>query len=1053
MATRTTGASLLNQAYADLDLRRGRLVSPTDSPRRGRPTDEWSSIGDWLILAERMGAERIFFVGDDPVVLFAKMPPGSTESNVVETYKRAWSLSRPQCLFLATSDELRVYALSAPPPNPSDSTEELRPIEVVRRAADVAGVLAAFHRERLESGDIFEGNQFRDRAGRADAQLLHDVRTATNMLVEGGLGTAVAHALVERVILVRYLEDRKVITRTYFDAVAERDPTWRTILEGDALDLESGDTGLIRCLLNKALTYAVFERLSVDFNGDLFLPAKDEQVIVNDSHLDLLRQLLIGKGLDPQQRLFLWAYDFSVVPTSLISSMYEQFYRDATDDGGGTHYTSSELVEYILAQVLTTETLHDNPSVLDPTCGSGIFLVEAYRRIVRHEMTRQRRSLSSSELRTLLLTRVAGIDVNAEAIRLAAFSLYLAFLNYQSPQDIRQAGPLPRLIYDDASGTREPGRVLAIADAFAPTQTEISDEDWSELQQLPWESHTFDVVVGNPPWDEPSGRAYRSGDAWTRRESHPVGDRNPSQQFLWRALTFLKPGGSAALLVAATAFHNRRKNSKAFRSEWLASVALEAVTDFSTSRGLFFDDAVAPFLLVEFRHARSISPAPTILFRAVRPSQALASSRSVRFARVERRWVSQSSLRERDYLWKTYAWGAHRDDALMSRLDVEEVLAKYLPGSPDAGYGYQRGGTDEPSKVLAELPSLARLEPWGPLDRAWFEDPPRLVKRQPDERLYSGQRILVSEGVRAGFGPNARLVDVPLSFRHIFYCLPLHGVPTWQAKVILGVILSSLGRYRLFMTSGSWGLWHDKFNSGDFLNLPMRVGTFRDDRTVRIRKAVEQLGSVTGAELDLEGDRESVPPKPVSVILKELDRAIYELFELTPAECDLIDDFVHFTFPLVGRSRAWLMPEQVALDSARTYGEAADVGRTHPLAPYLRTFLAAWNRELGDKGQLSWRLIDSVRTQLIAAVFETVPHGSVIEAGPDGDDWQEVLDRLSTSLQVPISSAFFTEGVVRAVSDTAIVVIKRSDRRLWTASSAREDVDATFVQAMSLRGL
>jgi hypothetical protein len=91
-------------------------------------------------------------------------------------------------------------------------------------------------------------------------------------------------------------------------------------------------------LKDKELSYAAFDRLADDFNGDLFVVTDDERCAVTGQHLTLLRQLLTGAGFQGQESLFLWAYDFSVVPTSLISSMYEQFYHSGDQDDSGTHY-------------------------------------------------------------------------------------------------------------------------------------------------------------------------------------------------------------------------------------------------------------------------------------------------------------------------------------------------------------------------------------------------------------------------------------------------------------------------------------------------------------------------------------------------------------------------------------------------------------------------------------------------------------------------------------------------------------------------------------------
>ena len=57
----------------------------------------------------------------------------------------------------------------------------------------------------------------------------------------------------------------------------------------------------------------------------------------------------------------------------------------------------------------------------------------------------------------------------------------------------------------------------------------------------------------------------------------------------------------------------------------------------------------------------------------------------------------------------------------------------------------------------------------------------------------------------------------------------------------------------------------------------------------------------------------------------------------------------------------------------------------------------------------------------------------------------------SASIQHEGSRRIFIDGVVRIVSETEIIVIKRNERRFWTASMAREDAEATVKQAMELQ--
>lgn len=1041
---------LLETVYDALDYRTGGLMRPSEEPSSAND-GSWQSLGEWLTLTSRVGADRVFFVEDDPVVVFTQVPPGTGEAEVVAAYRRAWSLGRARCLFLATEDELRVYALTAPPPRGPDDAAALTPVDVVNRSAEVLESLGAYHRERVESGLLFESEAFR-RDGRADDSLLRDVDSATEALVRSGLPRGVAHALIERVILVRYMEDRNIVVPNYFERIAAQDDTWlRDFSSLPEVPAYGARSTFVQCLNNPDLTRAVFAALASDFNGDLFTISSAEMNLVAAEHLRLIQRLLTGEGWSGQQPLFLWAYDFSVVPTALISSMYERFYRADTDDQSSTHYTPQELVEFVTAQVLTETLLAGNPTICDPACGSGIFLVEAYRRIVRHDMARLGRRLNTGELRYLLLDRINGIDINAEAVRLAAFSLYLAFLSYQSPPDIRRAGPLPKLIATEPDMTV---RVLRVTDAFA-VAPDASTGSHSTTASPPAGGTTdqpttsgYDVIIGNPPWDEPRGGPATLADRWAQENKVAVGDRNQSQLFLWRSLSLLKPGGVAALLVAATAFHNTRPTSRQFRIQFLRNVRLVSVVNFSSTRRTFFGGAAAPFMLVTFRPSAS-EEAGAVSFRTVRPSAPLGASKSMAFASIDRRWVDQRSLEHRDYLWKVYAWGSHRDAAFMTRLELEDTIADLLPLEPKPGWGYQRG-SGEPSKYLASLPPLKSFEPWGPLSPDSFEEPPTRVKRQPDERLYSGQRILVRRGIRVGFGPRSRLVTDPMSFRHTIFCLPLQHLTDWQAKVVWATLLSSLGRYSMFMRSGSWGLWHDSVLASDILATPVRLPQKPNRLTAKLVSAVDSLrdgnravGSY--AENLREGSADEIP-----LVLESIDQAIYELFQLSDDEVHLITDFHNYLLGFAGGQADRFGSRRVRPPSAHA-GTARDVSQieSEPLQSYVTRFLESWNRRLAPDGALAWRIATAPRRDLLAIVFETYSGDDPVTLGSE-TAWDDVLSRLPPGLDTRRMDYVNSESVMRIVTDTSIVIVKRDTPRFWSASAAAEDAEATLLQAMKL---
>ena len=203
----------------------------------------------------------------------------------------------------------------------------------------------------------------------------------------------------------------------------------------------------LRVLQNKDFTYALFHQLADDFNGDTFPIEEGETDCIQQEHLDKLRGFLLGTT-SAQQELFFFAYRFNVIPIELISTIYEEFYNERTgkDRNQGSHYTPPALVEFVLAHTLTPEVLATKPRVLDPACGSGIFLVESFRRIVRHLWAEQNgKRVSRPQLRKILREQIAGVDINEEAVRVAAFSLYLAFLHYQEPREINEERRLPYL--------------------------------------------------------------------------------------------------------------------------------------------------------------------------------------------------------------------------------------------------------------------------------------------------------------------------------------------------------------------------------------------------------------------------------------------------------------------------------------------------------------------------------------------------------------------------------------------------------------------------------
>src|SRR5262249_17440316 len=129
-------AQFLEMAYKHLEFEQGALLPAIKQPDTQGLRD-WLDRGDWQTLAAQVGAEKIFFVDRDPVVVFAKAENNSQEI-LRKIYERIWCMSRPQMLFLATPGQLTVFDLTKPPPSSSEKLDDRnRLIDRVTSIADV----------------------------------------------------------------------------------------------------------------------------------------------------------------------------------------------------------------------------------------------------------------------------------------------------------------------------------------------------------------------------------------------------------------------------------------------------------------------------------------------------------------------------------------------------------------------------------------------------------------------------------------------------------------------------------------------------------------------------------------------------------------------------------------------------------------------------------------------------------------------------------------------------------------------------------------------------
>ncbi len=1037
---------LLDAVYKELAFSEGSLIGVTDRPTSAVNQKEWLDKGEWLLAGKRAGAEKIFFVNNNPVVVFAKCAKGDRE--LFESYSRLWSLARPRILFLETEWELSVFDLAQKPvpwmdDGSSEKQQDLLPLSRLGNINEVASALQTYHRDNIESGKVFEQHRFGDLKHRADQALIADLKVVRKELIDAGLTgdkTKHAHALIGRSIFIRYLEDRGVLDEDYFRKVARQKAGWTDLLKNpeprDGLDFSSTTSRYLRVLQDKEFTYALYKALAKDFNGDMFPNVGKEELCVTQKHLEIIQDLLYG-DVGVQRKLFFFSYKFDVIPLELISAIYEEFYHSDSSDSekkskarqDGAFYTPPVLAEFTISRVLTPDILRKNPRVLDPACGSGIFLVEAFRRIARYNWKQKKAILEFDELKEILRKQVLGIEVNEEAARITAFSLYLALLHYLDPssiqEHIRRKNRLPNLL-DVGKTSENHFNTIHVENAFEVSPKVLGD---------------VDIVVGNPPWGAPGNKADDETKErqqkmlnWCKSKSYPVGDKEPSQAFLWLATSLLRKGGRCALLTSAGVLFKHGSTTAAFRREWMNKVRLTEVFNFTHVRKFFFKGAISPFVMVHFTKAEQNDH--PVEYWSAKQVVSLKETQAILFSKYDRVYLVREDLTDKK-TWKSGFFGSTFDLRFVKSLSS---LSELKTITTLAGNGFKFARRTKDLDWLREfrwLPVKHFLK-YGRIEDKLipFYKDQKVEHRGKDADLYRGERILFKEGISRREHLKVRMETLSYAVNDSVYSLTFDG----DCRLVLGVLWSSFTKYYLFMTSGAWTDYHDKVLLVELLQLPLpRKLTGRDSEAVI--SIVEKLQSYHPEEQNTLSPN-GVPKNEIEAQRRvweaELDEAVFDLYGFTEEQRDLIRDCCEITLPFFYQpySSVGAMPAIEREDAAW-------------IQEYAEIFARRWQPYLDEGEVLRADVHIGASGSMVAVEFYPADADDGWDLQPKKNLWGHVLEEIGKNLPRPMgTSQILLDGVVHFVSDDSVIIIKRNEKRFWTRSLAREDAEATLCKRM-----
>jgi hypothetical protein len=868
-------------------LRETGYLSEKGAPAEGLllPSSAAKSPGDAArlgpLFSEReggLGADAVFRVGTSPVILFksSEAVPDSER----EWHRIAWNFGVAPLLWVTTPQYVRLYNAYQPPEEYGKRAPllaEFRTGEALAPA--LRHVEAVCGRRHVAMGSFWKSKLARsiDRRTRIDNVLLGELGDLLVALVKRGLKPSLAQKLVGRCVFFQYLVHRGYLREAELEA-------------------RFGASALHEILSDLDRTYALFRWIRTTFNGDLF-PIEDEasertQLGESAAKLEPLADFFGHFNIvDRQGRLF--PFRFDAIPVELISSIYEKFVHMSETDGSprsGVHYTPINLVDLVLDPVF--EGLRPDARVLDPACGSGVFLVESLRRLVW--LQGRDHPIDRELIRKTLLEQIRGVDISPAALSVAAFSLYLALLELD-PEPPRGIDGLACLKFDPLQD-----RVLFATSTFEPGL---------EDRLLPDGSRRFDVIIGNPPWtynaeeklvdrrlaraapaddesaDESDGdedgpgydpevpahweaSSARSGTTYARLKNLPIPPRSTDWAFLWRCRDLGGPETRIALVMKATPFFSLAPATHGARNAILhsfANVTLVNLSQLRTSR-LFQEYEGGSGEAKQKK--RAAGPALLFLSNCLPADDASVAVLNFPWSSAFNRTgvfelpadppkvLGLDRIRIQPGLLKAATFGTDRDAWFLERLSRNSRVCSFSRWCTEAGVPAGRGfraGTGMDAGHLTGLPRVTARD----IQRGRvFETLPVFkgdeVNRSREPALFRGPLVLLPEGSLTAaplYGRyTAAVDDRDLAYNSSFVGISFQGRSPVHARALAAIMHSRFIAYQLALTGGTLGVKQTKVEVVDLeaVYLP-KLDDLAPDDVQTLAKAFEAL---TGEDSD-----------------------------------------------------------------------------------------------------------------------------------------------------------------------------------------------------------
>lgn len=469
-----------------------------------------------------------------------------SEEALAKLHHTLWLNGTVPLLYINNENSVDIFSCATEAVSEKASKWNYRPINsILSNMHNIDDEIDRFSAIRLANGTFWEDERnkgYINVTKSAHYVLLEKIKKADREI--DGKSNPIARRLLLLTMLIKYLEDRGVFKNepNFFSKYVKNAKSFLDVL----------NNGTVTEILE------LLKKLENKFNGDIFIINKkiSQTLIKNIANI-------VRADTDTDNQLYFWdIYNFEHIPVEVISHIYQYF----TEEGQGAVFTPILLVNLMLDQIMPLEKLKKEAKIFDPTCGSGIFLVSAFRRLIYINQQKSKTSLSPIDLNELLKKTIFGIEKSEEAAYITSFNLALAVCDALQPDIIWRELKFGKLI----------NRNIYIGDF---------GEKGKDLLKMNKLDDGFDIILGNPPFITQLTPAIEE-------DLINVNRTIPNKQLAYYILLsciekYLSKTGKIFMIQPSGFLYNERVSS--MRCDLFKKITVDCIFDFISIRNFFYD--------------------------------------------------------------------------------------------------------------------------------------------------------------------------------------------------------------------------------------------------------------------------------------------------------------------------------------------------------------------------------------------------------------------------------------------------------------------------------